>query len=578
MLTLPNTLARRPFTAISPMALRLMLGCLVLSAQAQGATIRVGSGGSCDESSPYTAILNASPGDSLEIAEGQYTLTNQLVLAAKDLEIRGGYSNTCNGVVVQSGSVPTTRLIAAAGKRHFSVAGGSLLLERIDLTGGNVSQGGAIFASGSNAHLLIVDSQLAANTANSGGAVALLNQATLESVGSVFSNNFSNTPAGGGGAILCTTANLELYDTQLYANTAAGSGGAIWGSDCNVLLLASPPDSNPKTRLYANEAQSGGAIDLEHGDLTIGYDEAGLFPHLVELRDNSATGKGGAIHLRGNADLFLGRVDMSLNTAGDGGAIAMSDWSELRSMECSSSKACLNAVSNSADNDGGFLYIGSSGYPTVYLDRFSADSNWAETRGSFAALEILPAGRARDTRASDRGLSLANGEVVFTPANKPSPISVLGAFDFVRLHNTTFSRNLTTDPVIDIEEPAALDVRRSIFWHNEGIILDAHGRHDEATFVCNALEETASLPSGHSGTLTADPLLLGAGVGDFRLPAHSPAVDLCAPPEHYPFVDIAGRPRLMGLAIDAGAWEKPDLFEDSFETGATNQWDSSTGP
>ena len=59
--------------------------------------------------------------------------------------------------------------------------------------------------------------------------------------------------------------------------------------------------------------------------------------------------------------------------------------------------------------------------------------------------------------------------------------------------------------------------------------------------------------------LTEDPLFVNSEAGDFRLKSGSPAID--AGKEGYSSLDLAGNPRVMGAAVDIGAYEHQGISQ-----------------
>jgi hypothetical protein len=75
-----------------------------------------------------------------------------------------------------------------------------------------------------------------------------------------------------------------------------------------------------------------------------------------------------------------------------------------------------------------------------------------------------------------------------------------------------------------------------------------------------------------------DPLFVAPLAGDFQLQSASPALD--AGDAAFLSVgayDLRHAPRVAGLALDLGAYERGGLFGDGFESGGTAAW-SATAP
>lgn len=216
---------------------------------------------------------------------------------------------------------------------------------------GNDRLGGAVYAS-AGSELNVVDCELTGNTADHGGAMAVV-ESSLTLDGSNFERN---TATGRGGALFLAHATTTIRQPPSFARNTAAYGGGI-AQEGGAFLRPEAAEPEP-VNIYRNRALvSGGGYALfvpEAGDTTllaseIHLDEnhsdesgGGLFvqaeaavsiygPYVFA---NTATNSGGGVHVEGAA-VHLERVNMQINSAGQGGNLAVVDaevlWDDLPS-------------------------------------------------------------------------------------------------------------------------------------------------------------------------------------------------------------------------------------------------------
>ena len=99
----------------------------------------------------------------------------------------------------------------------------------------------------------------------------------------------------------------------------------------------------------------------------------------------------------------------------------------------------------------------------------------------------------------------------------------------------------------------------NIFWDNGGNDLELTNRHRDpisATFQDNIYSTLSGSEDASSfGTLHSDPLFVDAANGNYRLQNASPAVNSGAATSDTPGVDLDGNARVIGSAVDRGAYE-----------------------
>lgn len=94
-------------------------------------------------------------------------------------------------------------------------------------------------------------------------------------------------------------------------------------------------------------------------------------------------------------------------------------------------------------------------------------------------------------------------------------------------------------------------VRNSIVWGNSAPVDEnVSMRLDECTCTCTA----PFLPDG-IGNFCADPKFADDAMGDYRLDESSPCIDAGCTADSGGDIDLAGNPRVVGAAVDLGAYE-----------------------
>ncbi|CAN0333703.1 unnamed protein product, partial [Ectocarpus fasciculatus] len=235
-----------------------------------------------------TAEQLATLVESTNCSEGAFVVSWRGALTLSEPVVVGN-STTLSIEGVGDGAV----LDGGGDSRLFQVSGGaSLFLENLELRNGSApyyNGGGAIYADGEDASLLV-------SSCNFTG-----NRAPLD-----------------GGAILSTGAGsiVALNDCRFEGNTAERQGGAVMANSAFAVTAR-------KTLFLANVAQGsssswtsfdgkGGAVGLSGGTPQLGL-------HECELRDNNATDYGGAVYSDAGASITVNSTLLDGNWAGTGG-------------------------------------------------------------------------------------------------------------------------------------------------------------------------------------------------------------------------------------------------------------------
>ncbi|KAB2892757.1 MAG: hypothetical protein F9K28_11200, partial [Bacteroidetes bacterium] len=263
-------------------------------------------------------------------------------------------------------------------------AGGSLTLENLTLSGGDVGNdtGGALVNEGgtvtlnnvtfSNNHantggaidnesgsLTLTDSTFENNQADYGGAIDNDTGGTLSISGSTFTSNtaaldggaihndggtltvtdstFTSNTAGRYGGALDNTGSAVLSGSTFSGNSASWSGGAIRNTNSLTVNNGSVLESNAATLGGNGEGWGGGVYNTSSGTATISSstlseNEAiqggGIRNHgsltlneNTQLTGNSASSRGGGIYNAGGTIQLTDSALLNNTATGDGGAI-----------------------------------------------------------------------------------------------------------------------------------------------------------------------------------------------------------------------------------------------------------------
>ncbi len=201
-----------------------------------------GSGGWNDAAGDIAAIISqANSDDTILIKSGTYPIDSEIVVEGKSLTIKGGLTGA-DDTTIGSKSVITTN--GTMKTRFFKVSSSTIDCRGVVLTGGNVGDGNAVYAT---------DSYL-----------------TFTSC--VMSNNVYTANGANGGAIYASGGSLTLNDCLVADNmqgypTSSHNGGAIYASNVDIIIDDSTFATN---RITGNYSYShGGALYLSGGSARI---------------------------------------------------------------------------------------------------------------------------------------------------------------------------------------------------------------------------------------------------------------------------------------------------------------------
>jgi hypothetical protein len=304
--------------------------------------------------------------------------------ASGDLDVTSPITVRAHGATVDADDVD----------RAFHVlAGGSLTLEHLTVTGGNADAGGEVGNSGGavlNAGTLdVTGSTLTGNEAvRAGGAVEATADSTTRITRSVLSDNETGDTPGNGGAFHLTGAGtVEITGSSIVGNTASAEGGGLWNSAAGTMTVTDT-EIRDNVANGAEATQGGGGLYNDGGSLTVeravvtgnsAAGESGSGGGLLAvtgenagennvavrssvIQHNDAARAGGAIEAAEGTTVAVEHSTLTDNTTGDnpgnGGALHITGAATV-------DIAGSTVVGNTATGDGGGLWNSPGGTLTV---------------------------------------------------------------------------------------------------------------------------------------------------------------------------------------------------------------------
>lgn len=436
-----------------------------------------------------------------------------------------------------------------------------LAVQRID--GFTIQNGSDASGPGGGLNLPLFDGTIAnctiqANSASgNGGGIYIQNVKSPGPVSiSLLDDVIANNSAGQGGGIYLDVSsndnvpvNVVLINTTLHANTAATGGGAYFVGD--VHLTGCTVDNNTaalgggaynevrtlyaNTCTFTNNGITNSSVDAMGGAVFTGvssgfqfFDSTFTGNHVSAVAGKQANG--GMWATVNNGSIWCMNNLISGNSAALGGALYAKHGGNLTFYGC-------KWLGNAASGNGGALWISQG--PVSLLGNLLA-SNTAGGYGGAIALDTAPV--AHDIY----------NPVILQSCTIASNTAPLGgaALDLRHYSDALLDNNVIAfnDSGIQQDSTCLATLRYT----------DVYGNGSGKDFV------GLSNPAGTYGNLSADPLFVNKSGGDYHLGAGSPAVDAGDTGLYnYDQVDLDKTPRVQGLRVDIGAYERagaPGVF------------------
>lgn len=290
-----------------------------------------------------------APGEDEDVIRVSYTgayLAQQVEIGSIDLEISGGYHdcwasqqgwyepNRQTTVSGAGGAAAPVFRVRGSGVRTFR----SLFITRGDNAGGD---GGGIDYQGIG-RVVLVDTQLGANTANRGGGIYARGFASVRLGANVQLVN--NVAAQGGGLYIAHYTGLEMTadGSTLYFNRATSEGGGLYVESPAYAKIGSP-GWNGIGAIDSNRAPDGAGISVHGSDYPApGGTNVELVAadvgRPVRVAGNVASFRGGAVYAKGHlfdsggpsphsARVSMNRAVLEANEAPHGAALYLDNES-----------------------------------------------------------------------------------------------------------------------------------------------------------------------------------------------------------------------------------------------------------
>ncbi|GEM_PF-2525833 len=570
----------------------LVWGLPGVSPAQAGAAIRYVDGASGSDASDCTNpaspcqtiqyAINQSPaGDEIRVAQGTYTETIGMGVT---LTLKGGYE--ASGWTRDISANPTIIDANGANSSVVNIApGANVMVEGFTIQGGTLVDSGYGGGFSVNAATVVISGTTIQNnsaTGDSGGEffgggalwmegdgadVSLINSFVLDNTGG---------DAGGGAVSACCTGgtgNLALQNTLVQGNSTSGEGGAFRLSEVSLFITASQIISNTASGCC------GGGIRAEAIPVTITNSSilsnttngggGGLFAdnssslalNNVNVSGNQAAFSGGGLALSGNATANITDGQIANNTASTGGGL----WQDSASATLNSVIVQGNQATSSGYASGGGVDTNNNSSLTlndsVLADNVVQSTGGGETLGgainnNFGSVEMNNTIiRNNDSQGTpvvqiyQAALTVTNVLVADNQGPGIAGSPTQGSFTNVTIANN-IGFGLGIGPLGSGDPPVNVTVVNSILWGNG---TDYYCDTSVGTVNCAlSYSDVGVGDTTGTGNISADPLFVDAGNGDYHLQVGSPARDAGtsagAPP-----ADLEGTPR-QG-APDMGAFE-----------------------
>lgn len=551
---------------------------LTLAAPASATIFKVGVGAGCTHADLFSAITAAaaSPGQDEIRLLANTSHQGPFVILTDGLVLRGGFSSC-------AATEPTgfsTLLGDNSNRALFLLVSGASLLERLSITGGQVTgNGGGLLVQGGHT-VNLVNVLIFGNTATGKGGNVYVNASPGTDLMIFESSLLSAGSATDGGGLACVgDGRVRFFDSTTVANnTASGKGGGVYlAASCDLEL-----DTG---------GSSGGIVSNIAGDVGGGaYIEGGAELNtflaadgLSTIEANSAGSSGGGVYVTGTGSVlraFFARLTGN-HAGGSGGGIFADDHAIAAIGRptgvfdpCFDSVRCALIDDNSAPI-GGAIFTDDLAQVSVHGTHIEGNSSTL-----FNPVAMVQGGASASIRST-----------VIADNDGATPITVTGAGSALTLGNVTFVHNTNFGPgMISIGTASVGPVRilTSLFDQQGALFVPGFPAGVAPQIDC-VMTKNAGLLVGfppaavQRAIVVADPQLANIAAGNYQLKGTSPAIDFCDLTQwngddrdidwQARDIDDPGHPNPMPGFRDLGADEYSVIFADGFETGNTLLWD-----
>ncbi len=508
------------------------------SAKSNGGGVYVYNGGDFTSTDSTISNNSSKTGGGVYLGSGTFTATNTMiddnlatstgggvyvyvngVFTATDSKISDNSSEYGGGVYVGGTFTASNSTLsgnsATRGAGAYVYQNGSFVASDSTINENSATYGGGVYVYDDGGFISKNRSTIFGNSATKGGGVYVYNGGDFTSTDSrIFSNSAKNL---GGGVCLCSFGTLTTINTTIDDNSALGGGGVYVYNDGVFTATDTTFDGNwgsGKSTSYGGGVYVGGTFIATNSTFAL----------------NSAT-MGGAVYVYQSGDFTATDTTVDGNSADYGGGVYV----------CGAFVASNLTLSNNSSSHGGGAYVYQNGSFTatdsIVVGNYSPygggvyvykDGDFTATNSAFfgnsstkgGGIYVYNGGDATVTNLTISGNSASNGGGVYLYSG--------GAFTAA---NSILSLNYGSD----------LSGKLSALSTNNLIGVDP-------SFVC-------------APEFNKSGVLLNVDSLDLRLRNDSSAVDKGDDQSArdagltVDSVDLAGKSRFVGAAIDIGAYE-----------------------
>ncbi len=519
---------------------------------------------------------------------GALRLIRCAVIGSRAADLGGGIYNGADLTLIESAVSGNTA--ARDGGGLYNVAAASAALTNTFLTGNTAEShyGGGIYNAGA---LSVIGSVISANSAENNVGGGIFNSGALTIVGSTVSGNAAKNGGGiyttGENASLSNTivaANYSPYTKNIKGSYSAGAGGNIVDADpgfaaapvfvsgklvnAETLDLSITPESAAldagsngaaltETDIAGNPRISGVAVDIGAYEyqveietpstvVTTALDVVDMYDGEISLReavfyadDGAAVTfgdalAGGRIVLNGSALDIAKSVGIDASSIGgitiDAGGKSRVFSITVKSPDSPVTLTGLTMTGGSA-GDGGAIYNTGS----LSLKRCAVTGNTASHYGG----GIYNAG----------ALSVTNSEISANSANASVGGGIFTSGTLTIVGSTVSGNTAKNGGGIYISSAAVTLTNSIVAFNDASSNGDIRGSYSGGSSLVGSDPGFAAKPVFESGALTNSDAM------DLALARGSAAIDAGANDAVDSETDLAGNPRIVGEAVDIGAYE-----------------------
>jgi len=403
-------------------------------------------------------------------------------------------------VVNSSGRIANSRFLSNRAELGggVSLVDGSLILRDSILRGNSAEVRGGGLYDASNAEVL--RATIDGNDSNwIGGGVYVFQHAPTIRLSTIT----GNTSVNDGGGLYVHQSTVRLLDNTITGNVSSDDGGGVRVFESRARLEGNTIEDN-------QAGDGGGGVRLSHLqsvliDNVVRNNTSGTIGGGIELDNDSSSIRGGLVE--GNSSGLGGGVAISMaplngcevvgveirgNSASEGGGMFVADNFVRVAMRL------LTIAENQADRGGGLETRATD----FTLDHVVFDSNTADSAGGAIAHRTPGPCNATDC----------------PPANP------VGTIDFI-----TAWANSAPSGAFLWANGTGLSIENSIIEASNGVGVELDGDIEAPVWRYNDMRPRSfdgmDDPTGSQGNISANPMFVAPGAGNFRLDTGSPAID-----------------------------------------------------